>query len=1192
MSETNSFLSNSKDTLISDINSSLWGLLKSKIKSTDYYLSATRTIDFDSMNKEFKQLIEDSFHEAMKGLDFRPENQADYRENILGNANILLEWFQKEPYPAFNEELIEISNYDIKNNIIRLFKSLHYQIRMKRDNCISSVFSRLREISNTNTNQILENNNRNTQLILERLAIIQSPIASDTISNSWKISEPLKNAESFFKNRKYENAKVLLDAIPIDSNNITIDEREKYFEIYTNICLSNQENQIAAIPFLKKLIDNTSNVSKRNIRKIWLLCLEKNYSEALQRIDDELDNTSSEKNGLYELKLNILLLNNQLENANEYIESIKDTFSKYLIWKIRILTCLGRYNEAEEFINQEETSISNNFDSQVLQLQTKVFNLTDKFTKTGFDPSWKQILPKLISKTKELLEIVNEDKQNKETLLISLAFLYRVSNETDKILDTYKQLENLKSNNPNFIRNYPLILVQTGKKKESIKWFELYTKEYPEDLFMLDIYYQILIDINARDAIKAIEALPLTNDFVKIKTRLIIAYVRIHDKNKAREFWDTLNTKFPNNQDVLTAKIDFLIDDKKIEEASSFAKQIFTDTKDDLAKYIIMHRIIAIDLNYTLSKFYFNDISLLESLHNDYEMLLHFGEQYIGLLLATNQIQKAYSVIQTIRKYELLTPNIIRNEIFCNFNTQNYQQVLLLFEELQSYENLNAQDNLVFLRACYALGDTETFKQKIDSIPEPNNENDFSILHNQLFRMGLKEKDIEFTHKGYKKFPKSIKLQENFIDAVLGSAFNSLPEEIQHDAIECRELYFSTEAQNKRYQQILLPLNSTPTDIIELLNQALSEQQTIDYQKILNDNYIHISLFSVNSFNYFDLWESARNICGIPIYYSKSDSKILNHENANANTKKVFIDLPSLVTCAFLDILLLLPKLFDEIYISQRSIQEIENLLVAQNNPFLSTLTTCFYKLNNYKSSASTISSQITIEHANKIKDFSRLESVVIVGKQLNPLKTFPKNYETLNNFIEFDSLKYAYESEIPLMIENWYFRDLLASDKNAPPCFSIDSVLSRLSVERHFSDITYVRCLCRLLEMDYRWVFINHNIIFYIVKYYGFLESNEINIIFSKFSEEKIYNPRWTVEQLSIVMAKIWNSPIPKEKKQFWSNKIFEVYARRKDIPFGLINTWLKAMYNAIKSNQNKQFFLEYIVSLETSEAGVAGGV
>ena len=80
-------------------------------------MSATRTIDFDSMNKEYKQLIDDSFHEAMKGLDLETENQADYRESILENSNILLEWFQKEPYPSFNEELIEISNYDIKENI-------------------------------------------------------------------------------------------------------------------------------------------------------------------------------------------------------------------------------------------------------------------------------------------------------------------------------------------------------------------------------------------------------------------------------------------------------------------------------------------------------------------------------------------------------------------------------------------------------------------------------------------------------------------------------------------------------------------------------------------------------------------------------------------------------------------------------------------------------------------------------------------------------------------------------------------------------------------------------------------------------------------------------------------------------------------------------------------------------------------
>ena len=57
---------------------------------------------------------------------------------------------------------------------------------------------------------------------------------------------------------------------------------------------------------------------------------------------------------------------------------------------------------------------SKDFDLQVLALQTKVFNMTDNFSKNGFDPSWKSNLQPLISKAKELLEIVHENKQDKE----------------------------------------------------------------------------------------------------------------------------------------------------------------------------------------------------------------------------------------------------------------------------------------------------------------------------------------------------------------------------------------------------------------------------------------------------------------------------------------------------------------------------------------------------------------------------------------------------------------------------------------------------------------------------------------------------------------------------------------------------------------------------------------------------------
>lgn len=1180
MSDTNTFLSSAHETITSDISSILWGQLKKLIKSTNTGLSATSTINIESLNSEFKALVEESFHEATKGLNIPFEKQSDLRSAILENSSILLDWFQAEPYPDFSEDAIEIPNYEIKEDIIRLFKSLHYQIQIKRNKYTSSLAHQLKAIAESNTNKIIANNNSNTKLILEAFQTFQNSISPSQISTTWEISEQLQNAEHLLKERKYENAKVVLETLSNIIDKVTLEEREKYYEIYTNIFLSSQENQEAAIPLLKKLIENTSIDTKKNIRNIWLLCLEKKYPEVLQQIENELDKKPSETTGLYELKLNVLLLENKLSAANDYIESIKDSFSKYLIWKTRILTCSGNYNEAEDIINKNASLFSKDFDLQVLALQTKVFNMTDIFSKNGFDPSWKSSLQPLISKAKELLEIVHENKQDKETLLISLAFLYRVANETEEVLNYYKQLESLNSKNPNFLRNYPLILVQTGKQKESISWFLQYINEYPEDLFILDIYYQVLTDINVKEAIRGMELLPLEDKYIQIKTRLIPAYIRNHEKNKARDFWNLLNTSFPDNLSVLTAQIDFLIDDQKIEEASSLAKQIFNNTNDDLSKFVIMHRIIGIDVNYNLSHLYLDDIHLLDSFSNNYEMLLHFRDQYLGLLLTTNQIQKAYLTIQKIREYELLTPNIIRNEIFCNFNTQNYQQVLILFEELQTYENLNSQDNLVYLRACYALGDTKTFKERIDSIPDPNNEYDFSILHNQLFKLGLKEKDIEFAHKGYKKFPKNLKLQENFIDAVLGSAFNSLPEEIKNDAIICRDDYFSTNAPNKRYQQFLLPENPTPEDIYKILNQIYPSPQPINYQKLINDNYIHISLLTINQFNYFDLWESVRNIREIPIYYNKSNYALLNREILNSKTNKVFIDLPSLVTCAYIDILHLLPKIFDKIYISQRSIQEIENLFASQNNPYLSTFTSCFYKLNNYKTSKTPINSQITIELASKIKEFSRLSCVEIVGKQLCPIKVFPSNYESLNRFIEFESLKYAYETEIPIMIENWYFKELFSSDKNAPPYFSIDSVLSRLSVEHHMSDISYARCLCKLLEFDYRWVFINHFTLFYIIKYYGFLESQESKIIFDKLSETNIYNPKWTVEQLSITMTKIWNSPIPFERKEFWSNKIFLTYAIRSDIPFGLINLWLRAMYGAIRTFQNQQQFLQYINS------------
>ena len=771
MSETNSFLSNSKDTLISDINSSLWGLLKSKIKSTDYYLSATRTIDFDSMNKEFKQLIEDSFHEAMKGLDLRPENQADYRENILGNANILLEWFQKEPYPAFNEEIIDISNYDIKEDIIRLFKSLHYQIQIKRDTCISSVFTRLRDLSNYNFNLIRGDLSNITQILLERLPGIPNQINSDTISNSWKISEPLKKAESFFKNRKYENAKVLLDAIPIESNTITIDEREKYYEIYTNIMLTNHENQANAIPYIDKLIENTTNKDKKVYRYILLLCIEKKYEEALSRISIEIQNNNFNKDSLYELKINILLLTNEINKANDYIESIKDSFSKYLFWKIRILICSANYAEAEEIIQKNESVSESDFDLKLLEIQAIAFNFANTFSKKGFDISWNKKLYETIEKAQQLLFDVNDDKSDKENLLIALSFLYRVTNQNDKLLNTYKGLEEIDSHNPNFLRNHPLTLVQLNRQKESLAWFKKYFSEYPEDLFVRSIYFQVLITLDAKSALDELKNIDDSIDNIQMKVNQVTAHLKCYEKSEAITLLLDLESKYPENFFIQSTKIEVLINEEKYIAASKLAKLLFKNTTAELDKFVLLNRIISIDLSFNNISFYIEDIKLIESLENEYERLFHFGDKLICLLLLTNQLLKANEIIAKIRDYDLLTPYIIRNEILCNFNTQNFQAVINLLNELQTYENLNSSDNIIYLRACYALGDTDSYKRKIDSIEEPNTENDYAILHQQLYALGMKEKDVEFTHKGYKKFPGSIKLKENFMDAIFGSQF-------------------------------------------------------------------------------------------------------------------------------------------------------------------------------------------------------------------------------------------------------------------------------------------------------------------------------------------------------------------------------------------------------------------------------------
>lgn len=1161
---------------ITEICSSLFTVVKNKIKEKSFYLTTLNATNINTVNKDFKEIIKETFRATGKKVKIPFYRKRELKKIIIENVDILFDWLNKEPYPFFDEKQF-ICSTNIKKEIIEFLRELHCQIKYKRDSYQSFATNQLKCLENTNTDRVIDK----LDIIQNTINGIKNINEAGPIHKSWIISSQLNKVDSLLKERKYKSAETILDSISDLVPDLLIEEKERYYELYTNIYFADQNNQANAIPYLEKLINHTSDSTKKEQRKILLLCLKKEYEQALLLIDRQLKEASSNRDILLGFKINILLLEGKTEEANIFIETIKGKFTKYNYWKPQILAFLGKYAKAEEFIRTNNILGDNNFDLKVLNIQVVSFKYTTQYHYQGLNIAWTDDINETIKEGESLIKEVGDNIHHKETLLVSLAFLYKLLNANNKVLELYMQLASMDSHEPNFLRNYPLSLLQFNKEKEAIIWFRKYFAFYQNDIPIQELYFQCLIKVDVRQAIDELEIIPISDKTIRIKSKLVVAYIKNFEIKKAEMLFKQLDDQYPNNPYILMTKAEYLLNKNKKVDARNLFKEIFEKVSDELDKIILLNRILFLDINSKFVNNYQEDVALLDTLPNDYEMLASFGEQYVFLLVYNGNLQKANATIIKIRKYKLLTPNILRNEILCYFNSQNYKKVLSLLEELQTYENLSPADNLLFLRACFALGDTQTFKEKSDSITEPETEQDYIILHQQLYRLGLRDKDIEFAHKGYKKFPQSTVLKENFFDSILGGSFNSLSEEIQKDAIKCRDEYFKTDAPEKRYKMIRIPQNSSPGDILEALNAAIPSREAINYKEIIDSNKCHISLITLRGYNYFDIWQSARYIDDFPIFYNIGDGKTLLYENEIAKAEEVVIDLPTLVTTASLEIIEMLPKIYKKIIISQQTIQEIENILLTENNLLLSNSYHCYFSLNNQKQPTHSIPWEEVFVLAKKIKRFTMNNCVEIVGRQLAPVNQLPSHLVKLfekANFIEYESIRYSYETHIPIALENCYYRVLLQKDKNAAGSFCIDSILNRLVVEKVVSGAMFIKCLCTLLKYNYQFVNINWYSCFYALDYHNYEESDEINIFMNALANKEIYNSNWTISQLSILMVAIWNKDISVEKKVLWSEKIFEVYSNRGDVLNNVFFAWLKGVYKEIKDDSQKEKFKQFL--------------
>lgn len=1175
---------NIEESLSSDISSFILKKLEAAVKSNSLYETATKNITVpESFRPDIKKIVEESFHEAAKIEILQNVPQAEFRNAVYANQDIFYVWALQEPMPAFDAQKLEITNYDYEKALLTFFKSLYAQFLVKRDFYPSLSNSHIKQILqsisvvNNDTNAMVHDNHRMLLQIQE----------NQGINEHWSFSEELSEIESKISNRQLTSARTSLATLEckILLKNKK-EEKEKFYELYTNAYLVDAKNQKQSILYLEKLISCTEKPIQKKQREILLLVLNGSYDKALVQIKVMLAQNLPIKDRQYflELAVNVYLLTNQFTEAQEFLYSIKTEFEKYLLWQVRILITQSLYAEAANIVEKNDDFFTASYDKKVIKIETLCYAATEEYNRNGLVDEQQKKIERLIPECDALLDDAADNIEAKETLLVCNGFFYRMLHNLDKSLEAYTELERINSNNPNFLRNYPLALLlkpDSTNRKKAIIYFKKYLDLFPRDPLIRESYFQALVQDNLKQAIDEIERFDEDKTTVNAKLQLAEAYIKDLNLSKADSFISAMDSKYPGHWAILTARGDYFYAKQEVEKVLWFYREALKKCPDMIHRFDLINKIVSIDLTVQNHTNVDECIELFNSIQNEYERLITFGHKYIYALIAGQDISYAVQQIKKMREYNMVTPDIIRDEIWCNYSYQNYQSVIELINELKRYEPLNKKDVLEYVISKLSLGKTEESSAAFDLLPEPETEQDFLTKQKLAHNIGDKSKEMEIIHRGYLKYPDSIPLMGNFITAFLFNG-DKLPENIYMDAMECINKYFKLDENKRLIKTISIPENASNSQFLESINKLSPPHQPVDYIKILKENHLHISFLTIYKFNYLYLWESSRYLPDMHIYSSNGNFEAIRKECGAAKTDKAIIDLPSLVTCAYLGVLDYLPKLFSTIYISQQALSELQEVIQTKTDPLLPNCNSCFYSLNENKDPEKPVPVQEEIVNlAQTLKNFIDNDSVKIVGRQLEPVKQLPAEWEKdfqSYSFIEKETIRYGYESNIPIMLESSLHRALLQSDRNAPPVFEIESVLGRLVHEKKIIEIRYILCVCKLMQIDYRAITFNFRFLFALVKYYGFTDSEYANKIFSLLEDAGVYNKDWAVETILMpFLALLWNTYIPETPKIFWTEKTFSALAKRGDVSFSDVHVYISALYKFITMYQSKEWLRKY---------------
>lgn len=1158
------------DVFFSLFLSSKIGTVKDKMLNSSSFARIIGSIKFDSSDNDTNKIVKDAFDDSKKSRYFKNIDNDGLRLLVSDNKDVINDWIVGDS--NFNSNLLKFQNDEHKKKHYAFMRSIYKFIKTHKNEYLSISTRRIE--SKIDAVQVQNDN------VINKVDEIKTKL-------EWSFSKELNEIEDKIKKRDFKDAISNLRFIEtkiIQSRND--DEIEKFYQLYSNVYLMDFENQSKALPYIKELISYTKDSFLKWYRSALYSLIDKNLDDVKNLLTEQnLENLNTgEKRLFLKIKINYLMITQRFSDLETFLNFQKDFIENYLIWCVKLYLYQGLYEKAVQQITLLKDSEISDFQDKVTVLSVKVFWAVTKIQEQGYSDEILRTLNVTLCDIKNEFNIVSEDVSSKKTLLMLKGMILQNIHREHEAYVAYQQIEALGgSDNPNFLRNYAIILVFERNYEKSFEYIKKTLDIIPNDVLCLEMYFSVLCELNPARAENELLTFNETEETLGIKLKLIFALIKQNKIKSAEEKLNEFETKYPNNAKVLFEKGEFAYFKKNCEDAFKFFKAFASCNPEIKTLLYAEKRLLQIGLSEWNLGYLADALSIIGDI--TYPHLSDMGYEIIYALILHGNIEQAHSLVKRMRTYDLITKDILRLDMSCYFYSRNYEKAIEIYNQLKEQNAILSEDQKLYLFSLYYLGRRDLLLEAIDIMPEPTSPDELIAQSQTIRNLGVFEKAIKLARDGYRKYPNNQGIMENFIQMVLMRNYDQIDDDIINDFCVCRDSYFANPNDNQNFKMLKIPTDAKGEDILKILEDNLPRQNKIDYLKFLDTNYLHISILS-HKFNYFFMWKNIIELPQYKIYISDCSIMDLRNQYGRITENAVIIDLPSLITCAYLDILQYVALYFEQICISQDSIEILEKVKNSKNNISAESYDASLYQLNNYSYPKYRIDYSDLDNYIERIDIFRECNNVHVVGQQLEPTHRPPQKlieFFQKTKLLESNDILYACSSDMQIMLESYVNRVAVKTLEPNVCCFEVETLLMKLLNQNKISEECYFESIFKLLKAKYYCIFFNESFLIYYMKKNNYSNSEETDFLKNLFVSAA-YKKDWTAivlvnfivtvslietnDENAIRFSLEWVNSIMKERKEFSDKERYLLFSN---------------LYNATMDESIRQIIYSIIEGYET---------